>query len=68
MKEKFCTLKTTGFFYSSQTSEVYLRGKSFESPAETSKMSTQNSAISANVLIKVLPKTEQQALWIMVTQ
>lgn len=64
----------TGFLYSSQTSEAYLTGNSlwlipcFGSPAEISKMSNWNSAISANVLIKVLPKTEQQTLWIMLTQ
>lgn len=64
----------TGFLYSSQTSEAYLTGNSlwlipcFGSPAEISKMSNQNSAISANVLIKVLPKTDQQTLWIMLTQ
>lgn len=66
--------KYTGFLYSSQTSEAYLTGNSlwlipcFGSPAEISKMSNQNSAISANVLIKVLPKTDQQTLWIMLTQ
>ena len=63
----------TGFLYSSRTSEAYLTGNSlwlipsFGSPAEISKMSNWNSAISANVLIKVLPKTEQRHC-IMLTQ